>query len=84
VSWFQSENGEKTFKHMESGYLKAKPQSEPAFFIYTSSHNNGIVLIEEGSLVGNELTLNSVGVTRCSISKPPHVVNVSLCQIKSN
>jgi hypothetical protein len=62
---------------MESGYLKAKPQSEPPFFIYTSAHNNGIVLIEEGSVEENTITLNNIGVTKCSISKPPHVVNVS-------
>lgn len=61
---------------MESGYLKLKPQSEPPFFIYTSSHNNGIVMIEEGELKENKLTLNSVGITRSSISKPPHVTQV--------
>ncbi len=61
---------------MESGYLKLKPQSEPPFFIYTSSHNNGVVLIEEGELNENKLILDSVGLTRSSISKPPFVTKV--------
>ena len=63
---------------MESGYLKMKPQSEPPFFIYTSSHNNGIVVIEEGSMTEDKITLESVGITRSSISKPPHVTKVNI------
>lgn len=61
---------------METGFLKMKPQSDPGFFIYTSSHNNGIVLVEEGSLSGDKLVLDSTGIARSTISKPPHVLKV--------
>ena len=66
---------------MESGYLKIKPQSDPEFFIYTSSHNNGIVLVEEGLFKDEKLVLNSIGITRSSLSKSPHVKNVRFLMI---
>jgi hypothetical protein len=62
---------------METGFLKIKPNSDPGFFVYTSSHNNGIVLVEEGVMIENKLILKSVGLSRSSLSSSPHVVEVS-------
>ena len=55
-----------------------KPNSQPNFFVYTSSHNNGIVLVEEGTWQDNKLVLSSTAVSRSSISSSPHVLGVSL------
>lgn len=45
---------------------------------YTSSHNNGLTLIEEGFLddLNKKITLESINVSRISISKPPSVLEV--------
>ena len=78
-SWFEDEQGQKKFAHFETGFLKVKPGSQPLFLTYTSSHNNGLTLIEEGALddANSLITLESINVGRCSINKPPAVLKVS-------
>ena len=77
-SWIQTENGEKKYLHFESGFLKVKPDSSPLMLTYTSSHNNGLTLIEEGFLddLNKKITLESINVSRISVSKPPSVLEV--------
>lgn len=66
VSWVDTENGAKKL-HFESGFLKVKPDSNPLMVTYTSSHNNGLTLIEEGTFDGQKITLESLNVSRISI-----------------
>ena len=62
---------------MESGFLKLKTQSlHPEYFIYTSTHNNELVTIEEGDLEDNVLTLESVAIARSTTKKPFYIGKV--------
>ncbi|CAF0709338.1 unnamed protein product [Brachionus calyciflorus] len=76
-SWFENpETKEKKFAHFESGFLKVKPASSPIYVTYTSSHNNGLTIIEEGSYNENEcfFSIESNHIGRTSINKPPQVL----------
>jgi hypothetical protein len=79
-AWFENpETKEKKHAHFEYGFLKVKPNSEPLYLTYTSSHNNGVALVEEGVYdeATNSFTLESKSVGRTSVNKPPSVVQVS-------
>ena len=48
------------------------------YVTYTSSHNNGLTIIEEGSFNENEtfFSIESNHIGRTSINKPPSVLKV--------
>lgn len=85
-SWFEKkvklDNGEELVEkkgaHFETGFLKAKPNSSPLFLSYTSTHNNGIDIVEEGVYDESKklIVLESIGLIRSSFSKPPFVQKV--------
>ena len=61
------------------GFLKVKPNSSPLYLCYTSSHNNGLTTIEEGSYDDSNMSfsLESTAIGRTSINKPPAVIKVN-------
>ena len=74
------ENNEKQMAHFEKGFVKVKPNSEPAHVTYVSAHNNGLSLVEEGTYdpVDKRIILESTNIGRLSINKPPEVLKVNL------
>lgn len=62
---------------MESGFLKLKTQSfHPEYFIYASTHNHELVMIEEGDLENNVLTLESTSIARSNTARPFYIAKV--------
>ena len=60
------------------GFLKIKPGSDPLYLVYTSAHNNGNSIIEEGTFdePTKTITLISNNVARTSINKPDGTTQV--------
>ncbi len=70
--------GDRQYLHFESGYLKVKPGSDPLYLVYTSAHNNGNSIIEEGTFdpATKTITLESTHLARTSVNKPAGTVQV--------
>jgi hypothetical protein len=71
--------GDRQYLHFESGYLKVKAGTNPLYLVYTSSHNNGNSIIEEGTFDAETKTLNleSTHLARTSINNPSGTVKVN-------
>lgn len=63
----------KTPMHQERGFLRIKPGTNELAFIV--SHNMGLTSLEEGKYLEEtkQITMETVGLTRMSFSKPPFV-----------
>lgn len=60
--------------HLESGFLKINPGTCKLSFLV--AHNFGICSIEEGSVDGTCITLESKEITRTSSAKEPNVTKL--------
>lgn len=61
--------------HRECGFIRLQPGTNRVAFII--AQNSGLVEIEEGELVGQQLTLVSHALARTSFAKEPHVQQIS-------
>ncbi|XP_076001233.1 peroxynitrite isomerase THAP4 [Genypterus blacodes] len=61
--------------HRECGFIRMQPGTNKVAFII--AQNSGLVEIEEGELIGQQLNLQSQAVARISFAKQPHVQQVS-------
>lgn len=60
--------------HLESGFLRINPGTNQLSFLV--SHNFGITSIEEGSVEGNKIVLESTEIKRMSFAKDPAVTKI--------
>ncbi|XP_061151455.1 THAP domain-containing protein 4 [Syngnathus typhle] len=61
--------------HRECGFIRMQPGSNKVAFIV--AQNSGLVEIEEGELVGQQLNLHSHAIARISFAREPHVNEIS-------
>ncbi|KAB0804303.1 hypothetical protein PPYR_01273 [Photinus pyralis] len=61
--------------HLESGFLRINPGTSNVAFMV--SHNFGLVSLEEGTVVDNNLNLKSTHIGRMSFAKDPAVTEIA-------
>uniref|UniRef100_A0A8B9JM85 THAP domain containing 4 n=1 Tax=Astyanax mexicanus TaxID=7994 RepID=A0A8B9JM85_ASTMX len=62
--------------HRECGFIRIQPGTNNLAFII--AQNSGLVEIEEGELIGQQVILQSRALARTSFAKEPHVQQVSM------
>uniref|UniRef100_A0A1B6DRQ0 THAP4-like heme-binding domain-containing protein n=1 Tax=Clastoptera arizonana TaxID=38151 RepID=A0A1B6DRQ0_9HEMI len=74
--------------HLESGFLRIKPGTNQLAFMV--AHNFGLTSLEEGEVVGTEISLKSSHISRMAFAKDPAVTKIErviklynneLCQV---
>ncbi|KAL7832362.1 hypothetical protein AOLI_G00299100 [Acnodon oligacanthus] len=61
--------------HRECGFIRIQPGTNNVAFII--AQNSGLVEIEEGELIGQQLALHSRAMARTSFAKEPYVQQIS-------
>ncbi|CAL8280122.1 unnamed protein product [Lota lota] len=61
--------------HRECGFIRLQPGTNRVAFII--AQNSGLVEVEEGELVGQQLSLHTHALASTSFAKEPHVKEVS-------
>ncbi|XP_049603446.1 peroxynitrite isomerase THAP4 [Syngnathus scovelli] len=61
--------------HRECGFIRMQPGTNKVAFIV--AQNSGLVEIEEGELIGQQLNLHSHAIARISFAREPHVNEIS-------
>lgn len=61
--------------HRECGFIRLQPGTNRVAFII--AQNSGLVEIEEGEVVGQQLSLQTHALARTSFAKEPHVQQIS-------